>query len=162
SQAGDDDRDAREAEVRTISDVTSAALADPIPVSGVGIVVGLNGTGGPAPPGVFRNMMEKELKVRKIDNIKEMLDSPNHALVLVWAVTPPGSRKNDPIDVHVELPPQSRATSLRGGFLGLCYLHNYDSRKRLSPGFEGTDALLQGHRMAKAEGPVLVDLTPKT
>jgi Flagellar P-ring protein len=160
SQSGEDDRDAREFEARTVGDVTSAAVIDPVPCSGVGLVVGLNGTGGPAPPGGYRALLEKELKQRKIDNVREMIDSPNNALVLVSALLPAGSRTGDPIDVQVELPPQSRATSLRGGYLGFVYLHEYNTRKRASPGFEGPDALMLGRRIAKAEGPVTVGLAP--
>src|SRR5262245_2157627 len=151
SQSGEDDHDAREYEARTVGDVTSAAVVDAVPCSGVGLVVGLNGTGGPAPPGSYRAMLEKELKTRKIENVREMIDSPNNAMVLVSALLPAGSRKGDPIDVHVELPPQSRATSLRGGYLGLVFLHEYNTRKRVSPGFEGADALLQGRKVARAE-----------
>ena len=41
----------KEAEMKTIGDVTVVDNADGIPVSGVSIVTGLDGTGGPAPPG---------------------------------------------------------------------------------------------------------------
>src|SRR5262249_61626543 len=42
------------------------------------------------------------------------------------------------------------------------FLHEYNTRKRVSPGFEGADALLQGRKVARAEGPVTVGLTPAT
>src|SRR5262245_24973370 len=73
SQSGEEERDGRDYEVRTIADVTAAAVADSVPCGGVGLVVGLNGTGGPAPPGAYRAMLEKELKTRKIDNIKSLI-----------------------------------------------------------------------------------------
>src|SRR5262245_56239336 len=52
----------KENEVKTIGDVTSVANADPVPVSGVGLVVGLEGTGGGAPPGAYRTLLEAELR----------------------------------------------------------------------------------------------------
>jgi hypothetical protein len=153
----EDDAD-RKSEVKTIGDFTGVANADPIPVSGVGLVIGLEGTGGGAPPGGFTQIMEDELKKRNIKNPKEVLASPNHAVVLVSGLIAAGARKGDPFDVEVTLPPGSRVSSLRGGQLLECRLFNYDTAKNLDPNYGGPNKLFQGHALAKAEGALLTGL----
>src|SRR5262249_50602822 len=144
----------------TVADVTDVANALPLQVSGVGLVVGLEGTGGGNPPGLFRNMLEDQLKKQRVPNVKEVLASPDNALVLVTALIPAGSRKGDPIDIEVSLPPGSKVTSLRGGYLQQCVLRNYDRTKNLgaqiNPQYSGGDKLLPGHVLAYARGPLLV------
>jgi hypothetical protein len=148
----------KEPEVKTIGDVSAVANADPIPVSGVGLVVGLEGTGGSAPPGSFRTFLEHQLQAKGVEHVKEILASPETSMVLVSALIPAGCRKNDVIDVEITLPPQSKTTSLRGGFLKECELFNYDSTKHLDPKYAGGDRLLHGHPLARAEGPLLTGL----
>ena len=157
--ADEADRD-KEAEIKTIGEVTDVANAQAIPVSGVGLVVGLDGTGGGAPPGGYRDMLERELLKRKIPNVKEVLSSPNTSLVLVSALIPPGARKGDCIDVQISLPAESRTTSLRGGRLIECDLKNFSTANALDPEFKihsaGNDKLFSGHPLAHAAGPLLV------
>lgn len=154
-QAPDEER---EVEVQTVGDLTSFSNAEPIPVSGVGIVVGLEGTGGDAPPGSYRTFLEDQLRKRGVEHVKEILTSPNNAMVLVSALIPPGAHKHDPLDIEVIRPPKSKATSLRGGYLKECFLFNYDSTRNLDPNYGGADRLLMGHKLVRAEGPVLVGL----
>jgi hypothetical protein len=160
-QSGDDserDQDLR-AEVKTVGDVSSFANTEPIAVSGVGLVVGLEGTGGSAPPGGFRALLEEQLKKKlKVDNVKDLLASPNHSMVLVSGLIPAGAREGDPIDLEITLPPQSKTTSLRGGHLLECTLFNYDSTRNLDPNFSGMNQLVKGHPLAVAQGPLLVGL----
>jgi hypothetical protein len=144
--------------VRTIGDVTRVANATGAPVSGVGLVVGLEGTGGGTPPGSFRTMLETELGKRKVQHVKELLASENNAMVLVSAVIPAGAHRGDPLDVEVTLPPGSKATSLRGGYLMECDLIDYDATKHLNPDFDGGNRLLKGKVRARARGPLLVGL----
>ena len=40
---------------------------------------------------------------------------------------PTGAKKGDKLDLEISLPPNSRTTSLRGGYLRKCSLFNYDS-----------------------------------
>ena len=143
--------------IRTIGDVTEVSNVEPHAVSGVGLVTGLEGTGH-APQGQYRTMLERELRKMKIGNTKAVLDSPDNALVLVTARIPAGARKGESLDIEVTLPPGSKATSLRGGFLQECPLSNYESTKQLLPNREGGDKLLPGHVLAKARGPLLVGL----
>jgi hypothetical protein len=130
-------------------------------VTGIGLVVGLDGTGG-TPPGTYRTLLEQDLRKRKVEKVKEILESPDFALVLVTAKIPQGARRGETIDVEVTLPPGSKATSLAGGYLMDCPLRNYDSARHIGEAvnkeYQGGDRLLQGHILARAKGPLLVGL----
>jgi hypothetical protein len=146
-------------EVQTIGDVTEPSGALPMQVTGIGLVTGLPGTGGGAPPN-YRAMLQEQLLKAGVRHAKEVLESPDNALVLVTALIPAGCRKGDPIDVEISLPPGSGVTSLRGGELQECVLRNYDSARHLNPNSQG-DKLLPGHILAKARGPLLVGFGPE-
>ena len=151
-----DEAEREDADFLTVGKISTFANAEPIHVSGVGLVVGLAGTGGDAPPGTYRNLLEDKLRKQGVEHVREVLASPDNAMVLVAAFIPPGCRKGDPIDVEVTVPPNSRVTSLRGGYLKECVLYNYDTAKNLSPGYEGPNRTFLGHALARAEGPVMV------
>jgi hypothetical protein len=150
--------------VHTVGDASEFQTTGAIPVSGIGLVVGLDGTGGGAPPGAYRQMAEEYLKRNKIENPKEWLDHPNNALVLVSAEVPAGSRRGDRINVEVTLPPGSKAKSLRGGYLLETPLSSYSSLSQVRSQLEQNDfktvstgdGLLKGHTLADAEGPLNV------
>jgi hypothetical protein len=150
----------KEVQIKTIGDCFSFSNADPIPISGVGLVVGLEGTGGAAPQGTYRSFLEKKLSRDRVEHIQEILASPDASLVLVSAMLPPGAHVGDSVDVEVTLPPQSKTTSLRGGYLKACELYNYDSTKHLDPSFQGANRTLIGHVLAQAEGPLVVGMDP--
>lgn len=147
--------------VRTVGEVTSVGNADPIPLGGVGLVTDLEGTGGESANDGNRAVLEDDLKKLGVKNIKELLSSPNNALVMVNARIPPGSRKGDLIDVEVTLPPRSKATSLRGGTLQNCVLYNYDFAQNLLPDYQGNRGALRGHPIARASGALLVGFGDK-
>lgn len=142
--------------IQTIGDATTVANADPVQVWGVGLVVGLDGTGGGSPPGGYREILEKELKRMEVDNYREILGSPNTSLVLVSALIPAGARKGDPLDIEVNLPPQSRTRSLRGGQLIECRLYNYESAHAINPACTGSDRSVKGHPLVRAKGSLVV------
>ena len=145
--------------VRTVFDVCAVGNAEPISVFGVGLVTGLEGTGGSPEHDNYRSMLEHDLNQRGVKKVREMLDSPANALVLVQGQIPPGSRKGDRIDLEVSLPPRSRATSLRGGYLQECLLMNYEFAGNLKQGFLGNaNEAFKGHQLVKAEGNLLVGL----
>lgn len=141
--------------IRLVADVTEVGNAGPLLVHGVGLVTDLEGTGG-APRGEWRTMLEKDLRLRKIENVSRLLDSPNNALVLVSAVIPPGCRKHEPLDLQIVLPPGSPVTSLRGGYLQPCILRNYETTKSLDPDSKKANQLFEGHKLAVGKGPLLV------
>ncbi len=143
--------------VKTIGDVTVVGNAEPIPAGGVGLVVDLEGTGGDPAHDNYRTELEELLNKKGVKDVKRELENPNHALVIVTAMIPPGSAKGDPIDVDVALPDRAgKATSLRGGRLCECTLVNYGYTKNLSPNYSGSNVPLKGLDVAKCEGPVLV------
>ncbi len=155
--AVDTERDKDLEAVRTIGSITEVGNVLPIQVSGVGLVTGLEGTGG-SPPGMYRKMLEEQMRKAKVENVKQWLDSPDSALVLVSALMPAGCRKGDPLDVEVTLPPGSKATSLRGGVLQYTTLRSFDTTKSIKPDYKGADRLLLGNVLAHAKGTLIVGL----
>lgn len=161
--------DEGEREKYAVETVRSAAQFDntePLPVAGVGLVTGLADTGGDAPTGDYRTMLENDLKkdtkfVQKLGakNVKELLASKETSLVLVSALFPAGAHKGDKIDIEVSLPAGSRTTSLRGGYLQKCVLFDYDLAQRVAPTYaSGNTSALKGHPVVQAEGSLLVGL----
>lgn len=143
--------------VKTVGDIADITVRGPVQVSAIALVTGLDGTGG-TPPGPYRQTLDQLLRKQKVENVKEILDSPDNAMVLVTAFLMPGCRNRDRFDVEVTLPPGSRVTSLAGGVLQPCAMRNHDSTKSLVPEYDGPDRALQGHIMADAKGPVMVGL----
>jgi hypothetical protein len=157
-QAEDESEREKVPELKNIGAISSVANAEAKQVSGVGLVVGLDGTGGGAPPGGYRAMLEDQLRKGKVpvENLKEVLASSSTSLVLISAMVPPGARRGDPLDLQITVPRESRTTSLRGGQLIECVLADYDTTKNIAPNSKGADQLLTGHKVVKAEGAVLV------
>src|SRR5262249_18702 len=74
----------------------------------------------------------------------------------VSAVIPPGVRKGDMVDVEVTVPPMSKVSSLRGGYLVDTLLYNYEFARNLSAAHANSDKAFIGHPVARAEGALLV------
>src|SRR5690606_12765064 len=110
----------------TIGAECSLSGADPVMVSGYGIVVDLNGTGsGDAPPTV-RAWLERDLALKGVGrgggplgNVspREIIDDRNTAVVFVQAMISPGAPRGATFDVLVTALPGSATTSLEGGRL---------------------------------------------
>src|SRR5581483_7315614 len=94
-QSPDDDREKELKKVQTIGDITEVTNAEPIPVSGLGLVTGLRGTGGKPPNGAVRSMVEDMLTKRNVPHVKELLESPNTSIVIVSGFIPAGANKGD-------------------------------------------------------------------
>jgi hypothetical protein len=170
SQCADEADHETKYDVQTVGDVSQFDSAGPVPVVGVGLVVGLDGTGGSPLPGGYTAMLENELLKRNprelrallepsgARTVKELLASPDTSVVVVSALIPAGCHKDDPTDVEVTLPPGSRTTSLRGGYLKCCALYSYEYAQKLSEKamYQQSGITLQGSRLAWAEGPLLV------
>ena len=131
-----------------IGDYTNFSGLQPVVLEGVGLVVGLNGTGGDPAPSVHRTQLMNEMKRRNIPRPNEILQSPTTALVLVRARLPPLMKKGELLDLDVQLPESAEATSLAGGWLMATYLSEQAY-------VQGSQAPLMGHAYAKAEGAVL-------
>lgn len=117
-----------------------------IRVEGVGLVVGLNGTGSDPEPGIFREDLLDQMRKAGVDGPNKILASPNTSLVLVQATIPPGIAPGDPLDVTVQLTPNSATTSLEGGFL---------MRTQLREVLLADRDIKEGFSLASAFGPVL-------
>lgn len=151
SSDDEDDKDkkyATKVETPMIGDYTTFSGLQPVLVEGVGLVVGLNGTGGDPGPSPYRTELLNELKRRKVPNPNSILASPNTALVIVRAYLKPLMKKGESLDVEIELPESAEATSLTGGWL----METYLSEQAFVP---GRAAPLMGHAYARAEGAVL-------
>jgi hypothetical protein len=158
-------------DIRTIGDLTTVSNAGTLPISGVGLVTHLSGTGGGSPPGMFRKMLENHLLKRSardlkilldahhVASVKQLLDSPDCAMAMLSAVILPGSRKGDLLDIEATLPNGSKVTSLRGGILEYSPLIDYANTQDFNP-TKGNN-LLQGHVLAHARGPVIVGMEGK-
>jgi hypothetical protein len=167
SEDESDRADHDSAAVRTIGDITTVANVDNIQVTGVGLVTGLENTGGGVPPGPERAALEDYLRKRGVENIQELFNSKTTSLVRVDAFVPAGARKNDPVDISVSVTDASRTTSLRGGALEECVLYNFDSTRNLSATVSAAtgrdaatraDVMVRGHPLVKAEGPVMAGI----
>jgi flagellar basal body P-ring protein FlgI len=119
-----------------------------VKVEGVGLVVGLAGTGSDPPPSSRRQMLINEMQARNVENPNQVLASTSTSLVLVRGFLPPGVQKGDPIDVEVRVPSRSQTTSLRGGWL---------MQTRLREMAVLNNRIASGHVLALAQGDVLVD-----
>ncbi|MCH2200904.1 MAG: flagellar basal body P-ring protein FlgI [Fuerstiella sp.] len=130
-----------------LGDYTSVQGNTLVPLRGIGLVVNLDGTGGDPPPSSLRSTLQREMARRKIPSPSKILGSPNTAMVVVTAYLPAFVRKGQPFDVRVLLPANTKASSLKGGYLLATRL------------FEETEVRGHGtHRgdeYAIAEGPVL-------
>lgn len=110
----------------TIGAECRLAGAEPILITGYGVVVGLNGTGsGDAPPPI-RAWLERQLALKGVGRgsgplgevtPRAVLDDKNTSIVLVQARMSPGAPKDATFDVLVTALPGSGTTSLEGGRL---------------------------------------------
>jgi flagellar basal body P-ring protein FlgI len=157
-----------------VGDKTVVGNVDPQPVSAVGLVWKLNGTGSAA-GGEWRAMLERDLRKKKLPNTRQFLDDPNKStsLVLVSAVIPPGARRGDMIDIDVTLPRGSQTTSLKGGALLECDLAVSEESGAVREAMAKSGApvganpasgntLLIGKTLVRAEGPLVVGSTETT
>lgn len=121
-----------------------------IALRGVGLVTGLDGTGGDPPPSHLRKELMDQMAKMKIPNPSRILSDRNTALVMVTAYLPAMVREGQRFDVRVVLPPNSEATSLKGGTL----LETKLAEERAVAGHGN----LKGHEYATAKGAILTAL----
>jgi flagellar basal body P-ring protein FlgI len=116
-------------------------------VEGVGLVVGLNGTGSDAESGIYRTELLNEMRKANVDSPANILASPNTSMVIVRATIPAGVSPADPLDVTVELTTNSGTTSLVGG-----YLMRTTLREVMMTG----EDVKEGSPLASAYGPIMI------
>lgn len=135
-------------ETQMIGDYTSVSGLNVIQIQGVGLVMGLDGTGGDPPPSIYRTKMLEDMKKREIAKPNEILQSPNTALVLIRGYIPPLIRKGEHFDIEVRAPGNDETKSLNGGWLMEAFL----AEEAIVPG----QGQLMGKPYARAKGPILV------
>lgn len=144
----------------TIGAEASIRGTDPVLVSGLGVVVGLNGTGGGEYPQAVLAHMEREVAkggigrggvaVGDLEGMspQQFLRSPDVAIVIVQAVVAPGAPKDSRFDVFVTTLPGSSVTSLEGGTL-------WTTELRLGP--PSLVGAVRTRRLAEARGPIFIN-----
>jgi hypothetical protein len=130
----------------TVGDLARLVLYNEIRVEGVGLVVGLDGTGAEPQPGVHHQKLLGLMRAAQVPNPERILASKDTAMVIVRASIPPGVTREDRFDATLELQKADGTTSLAGGVLLQAEL-----------GFVGVadGRVLEGKVLAKAQGPVL-------
>lgn len=144
----------------TIGAEASIRGTDPVLVSGLGIVVGLNGTGGGEYPQAVLAHMEREVAkggigkggvaVGELEGTspQQFLRSPDIAIVIVQAVIAPGAPTDSRFDVFVTTLPGSSVTSLEGGTL-------WTTELRIGqPSLVGA---VRTRKLAEARGPIFIN-----
>ena len=131
-----------------VSDVAHPYGLGYIKLEAVSMATGLAGTGEDPAPSPQRASLLDEMNRREVENPKQVLASPDTALVLVRGFLRPGIQAGDRFDIEVRTSSRSETTSLRGGHL---------LETRLSEMAVLGDQLRSGHMMAVASGAILVD-----
>ena len=152
----------------TIGQRTSVGNVDAIPVTGVGLVYELPGTGSSPPHDAWRTSLEAKIRMQKGEP-RKLLDDPakSTSLVIVTAAIPAGARAGDKLDIAIGLPQGSKTTSLKHGMLLATDLNNTElaanARQALTEAgmpvgktpLADSSTVLSGHRLAIADGPLV-------
>jgi flagellar basal body P-ring protein FlgI len=136
----------------TVGDLAYVRMDDAIRVEGVGLVIGLNGTGSDPVPGPRRTALLDRMRKAQVPDAERVLESPNTSLVIVRGTIPVGVTSKDVWDIELEVDPASTTTSLEGGFLMMTPL----TVVQLIDGRE-----LEGQQVAEAYGPILTGSATK-
>lgn len=147
-----DDGQAGRVRPRLVSELAVPYGMFPVQGEYVGMVVGLRGTGSDPAPSPQRSALLDEMQTRGVANPHRILASKSTALVLVRTVLRPGVQPGDRLDVEVRIPSRSETTSLRGGYL---------LETRLKEMALLNHQFHEGHLLALAKGPIMVDPTAK-
>ena len=130
----------------TIGDIASI-IGNDYKVEGVGLVIGLDGTGSDPAPSWQRTKLINEMQKASVPHPEKFLRTKDVTMVTVRAVVPAGVTKVDKFDIEIELAPGSATTSLSGGMLLTTQLAQ---RARTPQGDKEDKAI------ATAGGPVMI------
>ncbi len=128
-------------------------------VSGIGFVVGLDGTGGMTIPEQYAAHLERMMAINGVSiandgesdsplnrtSPRALLKDPNTAAVIVQAAIPPGAREGETFDLYVRA---INATSLEGGKL-------WTTEMRIGP--PSSFGNPQARKIATARGPIFLN-----
>lgn len=137
---------------KTIGELVEAFAFNPIPVKGIGLVVGLIGTGSSECPPAVRDYLRQyilaQVGQKQAINPDALINSKNTAVVLVEGFIPPAAVVQDSFDVRVQALPNTQTTSLEGGRL-------YTTDLKLVSRIE--EAITASKTLALAAGTVYID-----
>jgi flagellar basal body P-ring protein FlgI len=137
---------------KTIGDLAEFMAFSPIPVKGIGLVVGLPNTGSSECPPQIRNYLRQyiltQLGPRDIASADAMISSLDTAVVVVEGDIQPGASKHQAFDVTVRALPGTQTTSLLNGRL-------YTTDLKFVAQIE--EAIQTSKTLAIAAGPVYID-----
>ena len=102
---------------RLIGEVVTSLGMSPSQFDSFAIATSLPGTGGIVRPGLQRDMILDEMRVRETDSPEAFLDDPSTALVKLRTIAHPCNSKGDILDVQVENSSECTATSLVEGYI---------------------------------------------
>ncbi|QDS97778.1 flagellar basal body P-ring protein FlgI [Adhaeretor mobilis] len=117
-------------------------------VEAIGLVTGLNSTGGDPPLSGQRAGLLAEMNRMDIEDPNAVLASPQTAMVMIRGLLHPGIQEGDKFDIEVATMARSETSSLRGGWL-------MDTRLTETAVLGGQ--VRKGHPMGLAEGAIMVD-----
>ena len=137
-----------EADTRLIGDYANPWGLSSQRIERAALVTGLPGTGSDPPPNAQRQALMADMQARGVVEPNGLLASTSTSLVWVHGYLPPGVRRGDRFDIHVEVPPDSDTTSLAGGWL---------METRLAEMAVLGSRVRDGHVLGVAEGSLLVD-----
>ena len=132
----------------TVNDLAYVVSSGEVIVEGVGLVTGLDGTGGEAPPSYYRKQLVDQMAKAGVPHAEKLLADPHLSMVTVRMIIPMGVNSRDPIDAQVEVPPGCPTKSLAGGYL--------ISARLYAIGVSTKGEALRDHELGVASGPVMV------
>ncbi|MFA5292258.1 MAG: flagellar basal body P-ring protein FlgI [Phycisphaerae bacterium] len=137
---------------KTIGDLAEVVAFNPIPVKGIGLVVGLPNTGSSECPTDIRNYLRQYIltQVGKKNSVNPdmMINNKDTAVVIVEGFIPKGAAKRQAFDVVVKTLANTQTTSLAGGRL-------YTTDLKFVARIE--DVVQSSKTIALAAGPVYID-----
>jgi flagellar basal body P-ring protein FlgI len=137
-----------EADTRLIGDYAIPWGLNSQRIERAALVTGLPGTGSDPAPNAQRQSLLADMQARGVVEPNTLLASTSTSLVWIHGYLPPGVRRGDRFDVHVEVPAGSDTTSLAGGWL---------METRMAEMAVLGSRIRDGHVTGVAEGPLLVD-----
>lgn len=117
-------------------------------VEAIGLVTGLNNTGGDPPLSGQRAGLLAEMNRMEVEDPNAVLASPQTAMVMIRGLLHPGIQVGDKFDLEVATMARSETTSLRGGWL---------METNLTETAVLGGQVRKGHPMGLGEGAILVD-----
>lgn len=141
-----------DSDTKLVGDYADSWGVLPQRVEAPALVTGLPDTGSDPPLSPQRATLIADIQARGVVDPNRLLASPSTSLVWVHGYLPPGVRRGDRFDIEVEVPVGNETESLASGWL---------METRLAEMAVMGNRIRDGHLLAVAEGPVLVDPVSK-